>query len=99
MLQLCFMMQSAGERYPDPFKSLGAPIASALADRTTTNETSEAGTSPAACDDACLIACAAGAPACAHVWAASVPDRFTTRFTLRSGAAFNGAPDQLNYMP
>ena len=41
------------------------------------------------CDDVCLIACAEGAPTCMDVWSAPVPDRFTTRFTLQSGAAFD----------
>ena len=42
-----------------------------------------------ACDDACLIACAEGAPTCMGVWSAPVPDRFTTRFTLQSGVVLS----------
>jgi hypothetical protein len=48
-----------------------------------------ASTRVAPCDDACLIACAAGSPACAAIWDAPVPDSFTTRLTLSTGAFFD----------
>ena len=53
----------------------------------------------AVCDDACLIACAAGAPACASVWSAPVPPHFTTRFTLQSGATFDVRVDSARAPP
>lgn len=54
---------------------------------------------PFTCDDACLIACAEGAPACDSVWRAPVPAHFTTRFTLTSGASFDVRVDSARAPP